>query len=143
MHRMQHLLALAAACSLALAATELKAQAPAAAEGQTGAISGRVTTGKGYPLWAAHVDITDQTTGQSYATLTRQDGQYTVWRLPLGHVYEVLIRSVGFAPLRHAVSMPDPGTPDALADPVVNAVLLPIDRPWATTAMQPTSKRKV
>ena len=71
--------------------------------------------------------------------LTREDGRYAVWRLPLGHGYDVLIRSVGFAPLRRSVAIPAAVPSDgSLPDPVVDAVLLPIDRPLSPgpTAMR-------
>ncbi len=123
MHRMQRALAIAAACGSVVSARSTPAQEPV-----SGAISGRVTDGHGTPLYGAHIDITDQISGSAVAILTRQDGQYAVYGLPLGHPYQVLIRSVGFAPLRRTVTMPDTAPVGAPVDPVVDAVLLPIDR---------------
>ena len=129
MHRMQRVLAITAACGLVLTARTTPAQEPL-----SGAISGRVTDGHGTPLYGAHIDITDQTSGRAVTALTRQDGEYAVYGLSLGRPYQVLIRSVGFAPLRRTVTMPDTAPPGAPVDPVVDAVLLPIDR--ASTAMR-------
>ena len=87
MHRTNYLLALAAAGSLATTvapAPAVYAQEPQ----QSGRISGRVTTRRGTPLPAAHIDVTDHNTGQTIATLTRDDGQYAVSGLALGHAYE-------------------------------------------------------
>lgn len=132
MHRKQGLLVLAATCALALAARTISAQEPA-----TGEISGRVTNGHGAPLHSAHIDVTDHATGSAVSTLTRLDGRYTVSGLALGHSYDVLVRSIGYAPLRRAASLPDTVAPGDSADPIVDAVLLPIDvpSPPATTWM--------
>ena len=137
MHRTKYLLALAAAGSLA---TTVAPAPPAYAQEpqQSGRITGRVTTRRGSPLPAAHIDVTDHNTGQTIATLTRDDGQYVVSGLALGHAYDVLVRSIGYAPLRRSVYLPDAVAAGGSADPVVDAVLLPIDQPTrpATTAMR-------
>ena len=129
MHKLQGMLAIAAACGLALGSRTAPAQ-----EAVSGEISGRVTNGHGTPIFGAHIDVTDQISGRAVTALTREDGRYAVYGLSLGHAYEVLIRSVGFAPLKRAVTLPDTGPPGAPVDPVVDAVLLPIDR--ASTAMR-------
>ena len=127
MHRTNYLLALAAAGSLAT--TVAPVTTDHARDPQTGRISGRVTTRQGTPLPAAHIDVTDHDAGLAIATLTRGDGRYAVSGLSLGHAYDVLIRSMGYAPLRRSVFLSDTEADGATAEPVVDAVLMPIDRP--------------
>jgi hypothetical protein len=104
----------------------------------TGEISGRVTSGRGTPLYAAHVDIRDHATGQSFSTLTREDGRYAVYGLLLGHEYDVLIREIGYAPLERVVDMPaaPANESEPVPDPIIDAVLLPIDVPTSTTQLR-------
>jgi hypothetical protein len=145
MQKAHYLLAVAAACSLASTQVAFGAQqqkwvgGSAARVGSgmvyysrpVGEISGRVTSGKGTPLSAAHIDITDHSTGQSFSTLTREDGRYDVFGLILGHEYDVLIRDIGYAPLHRVVDMPSTpsNSSDPVVDPIIDAVLLPIDVP--------------
>jgi hypothetical protein len=157
MHKTHYLVALAAACSFASTASAFGAQQPNWGQERatnvgpaviwlappTGEISGRVTSGRGTPLYAAHIDITDHGTGQSFSTLTREDGRYAVFGLTLGHEYDVMIREIGYAPLHRVVDMPPPPANDAdpVADPVVDGVLLPIDVPTSTNELRSGSQR--
>jgi hypothetical protein len=132
MHRTNYLLALAAAGSLAT--TVAPVTTDHLSDPQTGQISGRVTTRLGTPLPAAHIDVTDHDAGVAIATLTSVDGRYVVSGLSIGHAYDVLIRSIGYAPLRRSVFLSNTEADGANAEPVVDAVLLPIDRPPPTAA---------
>jgi hypothetical protein len=67
-----------------------------------GAIIGWVTDNRNVPLPAAHVDVTDDATGEVAGTLTGDDGRFTVAGLVVGHHYSVLTRCIGFAPRRLA-----------------------------------------
>ena len=65
-----------------------------------GAIVGWVTDNRNVPLPAAHVDVTDNETGQVAGSLTGEDGRFTVSGLVAGHHYSMLTRCIGFAPGR-------------------------------------------
>jgi hypothetical protein len=65
-----------------------------------GAIVGWVTDNRNVPIPAAHVDVTDNETGQVAASLTADDGRFTVTGLVVGHHYSILTRCIGFAPRR-------------------------------------------
>jgi hypothetical protein len=67
-----------------------------------GAIVGWVTDNRNVPLPAAHVDVTDNETGQVAGSLTGGDGRFTVNGLVAGHHYRILTRCIGFAPQRMA-----------------------------------------
>jgi hypothetical protein len=70
--------------------------------GTTGTIVGWVTDNRNVPIPAAHVDVTDNETGQVAGSLTGDDGRFTVTGLVAGHQYRVLTRCIGFAPQRMA-----------------------------------------
>jgi Carboxypeptidase regulatory-like domain len=67
-----------------------------------GAIVGWVTDNRNVPIPAAHVDVTDNETGQVAGSLTGDDGRFTVTGLVVGHHYSILTRCIGFAPGRMA-----------------------------------------
>jgi Carboxypeptidase regulatory-like domain len=79
-----------------------------------GAIVGWVTDNRNVPIPAAHVDVTDNETGQVTGSLTGDDGRFTVSGLVVGHHYSILTRCIGFAPSRMAGVEPLPaGANDA------------------------------
>lgn len=79
-----------------------------------GAIVGWVTDNRNVPIPAAHVDVTDNETGQVAGSLTGDDGRFTVTGLVVGHHYSILTRCIGFAPRRMAGVEAQPvGTKDA------------------------------
>lgn len=105
MPRLTRTLALTALCMISVAARP--APVPI---GDTGTMSGQVTDRRGLGLVGAHVDVTDQTTGQTMATLARSGGHYLVPGIIVGHRYEVLVRCIGFAPSdRSIVASAGPG----------------------------------
>ena len=65
-----------------------------------GAIVGWVTDNRNVPLPAAHIDVTDNETGQVAGSLAGEDGRFAVNGLVVGHHYSVLTRCIGFAPRR-------------------------------------------
>ena len=67
-----------------------------------GTIVGWVTDNRNVPIPAAHVDVTDNETGQVTGSLTGDDGRFTVTGLVVGHHYSVLTRCIGFRPERMA-----------------------------------------
>jgi hypothetical protein len=70
--------------------------------GTDGAIVGWVTDNRNVPIPAAHVDVTDNETGQVAGSLTGDDGRFTVTGLVAGHHYRMVTRCIGFAPQRMA-----------------------------------------
>lgn len=73
-----------------------------------GAIVGWVTDNRSVPLPAAHVDVTDNETGQVAGSLTGEDGRFTVTGLVVGHHYSILTRCIGFIPGRMVRVEPQP-----------------------------------
>ena len=65
-----------------------------------GSIVGSVTDSWNMPIPFAHVDLTDDETGEMVGRLSRADGRFTVMGLVVGHHYSILTRSIGFAPQR-------------------------------------------
>jgi Carboxypeptidase regulatory-like domain len=79
-----------------------------------GSIVGWVTDNRDAPLAAAHVDVTDNETGQVSAGHAKDDGRFVVSGLVVGHHYSILTRCIGYAPQRMAGVEPQPaGVKDA------------------------------
>lgn len=91
-------LAVTAACLLAVGSGPVRAQT-----GDTRTIAGQVTDRRGLGLTGAHVDVTDEATGHTTATLARAGGHYAVSGLIVGHRYDMLVRCIGYAPSDQAI----------------------------------------
>ena len=77
----------------AVVATDVRAQGVT-----TGAVSGFVTDASGAPLENAQISITNQTTGFTSRTISREGGRYNLPGLEVGGPYTVEARRIGFAP---------------------------------------------
>ena len=64
------------------------------------ALTGRVTNGAGAPIVGARVDVL----GTPGATLTRENGEFSLAELPSG-TQTVVVRQIGFAPVEQAVEL--------------------------------------
>ena len=63
-------------------------------------LTGRVTNGAGAPIVGARVDVL----GTPGATLTRENGEFSLAELPSG-TQTVVVRQIGFAPVEQAVEL--------------------------------------
>lgn len=87
--------AVLSACALAT----LAFARPAAAQGETGTVRGRITSASsGAPVAAAQVFVA----GSKAGTLSSADGNYTITGAPLGD-QTVRVRALGYKPTEHAV----------------------------------------
>ena len=112
-------LAVAAACLLAVGPGRTRAQTD-----HTRTIAGQVTDRRGVGLTGAHVDVTDQTTGLTMATLARAGGHYAISGLIVGHRYDMLVRFIGYAPSDQAIVATT--GPDAITSAPFNISLRPL-----------------
>lgn len=97
-----------------VAANDTAAQARAREQAQAGgqrfsattmrkgqaSLTGRVTNGAGQPIVGARVDVL----GTPGATLTRENGEFSLSELPSG-TQTVIVRQIGFAPVEQAVEL--------------------------------------
>jgi hypothetical protein len=74
---------------------------PASAQGTTtGATAGTVTDQGGVPIEGAQVEVLNNSTGARVLSTTRVNGLYSVSGLEVGGPYSVLVRRIGFQPMR-------------------------------------------
>jgi Carboxypeptidase regulatory-like domain len=112
-------LAITAACLLAVGPGRTRAQTD-----DTRTIAGQVTDRRGVGLTGAHVDVTDEATGHTTATLARAGGHYVVSGLIVGHRYDMLVRCIGYAPSDQAIVATV--SPDAITSASFNISLRPL-----------------
>jgi outer membrane receptor protein involved in Fe transport len=76
-------------------------RSPANAQGTTtGAAAGTVTDQGGVPVEGAQVEVLNNSTGARVLSTTRVNGLYSVSGLEVGGPYSVLVRRIGFQPMR-------------------------------------------
>ncbi|HEU4720341.1 MAG TPA: TonB-dependent receptor [Gemmatimonadaceae bacterium] len=66
----------------------------------TGGITGNVSDENGQPVEGAQVQLRNTQTGYNVGTVTRATGQYTIQGVLPNPNYEIMVRRIGFAPLR-------------------------------------------
>jgi len=77
------------------------AGSPANAQGTTtGGAAGTVTDQAGAPVEGAQVEVLNSSTGARVLSTTRANGLYSVSGLEVGGPYSVLVRRIGFQPMR-------------------------------------------
>ena len=66
----------------------------------TGGLTGNVTDENGQPVEGAQIQLRNAQTGYNVGTVTRATGQYTIQGVLPNPSYEILVRRIGYAPLR-------------------------------------------
>lgn len=83
-----------------LAAVVVLSPVRATAQGVTSAaVAGRVTDDAGAPVPAAQLTLVNGSTGQRYATRSRDDGRYSLENVDVGGPYTLAARALGFEPI--------------------------------------------
>ena len=66
----------------------------------TGGVTGTVTDDSGQPIEGAQIQLRSTQTGSNVGTVTRSSGQYTIQGVLPSSAYEIMVRRIGFSPVR-------------------------------------------